>query len=666
MCGIAGFILDEINPQATAWLTAMTQRLYHRGPDDGGAVVFGMNASPTVCRELGSADGTVDWSYVPVKLGLGARRLAVVDRSSAGHQPMSSSDGRVWLVYNGEIYNHAAVRSELLDRGMHFEGRSDTEVLLSAYRAWGVNCFERLEGMWAVAIVDWAAGRMVLSRDRFGIKPLYVSRFDGGMAFASEIKSLVVLPGAPEGVHEARLRDFLCDGRVDHTDDTLFENIWSAPAGCWIELDLRARGTMHAGGSVHRYWRPRYGWADASEEPRQIARLLSESVTAHLQGDVPIGSCLSGGLDSSAIVSIAHRQGTECVESFQHWTQHAFTASLPGCDLDETKYAKIVAEACPGLQSHFIEPTPQRLSEDMTSLMWHQEQPFGSPSIYLQWEVMRLAREVGITVLLDGQGGDELFCGYEGYIPPYLAHLLRRGRVPAFQREYRAAKRHHFPTDGLLKHVVAALLPEATRRRWRLRGHMRQQPWLVRDLFSAEELPGMCEVLELTPPDSVQGTWRDAALSQRLWAVLLQDSLPSLLRFEDRNSMAFSIEARVPFLARDFVELAMSLPVSRKIKDGVLKVALREAMKDIVPDTILNRNDKIGFSAPTAAWMRGGLRDWWQEALTSRSFLDRGCFEPKGVLGLIKRFDAGDEAVAHHLWRLAAVEQWARQFLDQR
>lgn len=664
MCGISGFVLDEINPLAADWLTTMTQRLYHRGPDDGGAVAFGMNGDPVVKRTLGKPEEKVDWGYVPVKIGLGARRLAVVDLSPAGHQPMSSPDGRVWLAYNGEIYNHVRLRDELRAGGMSFEGRSDTEVLLAAYRVWGCACFERLEGMWAAAIVDWRAGRLILSRDRLGIKPLYVSRFDGGMAFASEIKSLLVLPGAVRGVNEARLRDFLCDGMIDHTEDTLFEGIWSAPTGCWVELDIRAPGVMHAGGAVRRYWRPPIGWSDVPDAPRAVAQSLAESVAAHVHADVPIGSCLSGGVDSSAIVSLAHRLRTDNAGSHPHLTQHTFTASLPGCELDESVYARAVVEACPGVEWHQVQPAPQRLVEQMTALMWHQEQPFGSPSIYMQWEVMRLAGEVGVTVLLDGQGPDELFCGYEGYVPSYLAHLLRRGCVPMFWREYRAAKASSFRGGGLMKHVAAALLPENLRGNLRMRGHARRRPWLVGDLFCSDPSPGMCETLELSPAKPLEGLSEAPALMQRLWSVLRCESLPALLRFEDRNSMAFSIEARVPYLTRSVVELAMRLPMRDKIRDGSLKVVLREAMRGVVPGVVLDRRDKIGFSAPTAEWMRGGLRNWWREAVTSPSFLDRGWFRAKGVLQLIRRFDAGDASSVDHLWRMAIVEQWARQFLD--
>ena len=663
MCGIAGFVLDEIDPRATRWLGEMTQRLHHRGPDDGGAVAFGMNGRPSVHRTLGAPGSPVDWGHVPVKLGLGARRLSVVDLSEAGHQPMSSSDGRVWLVFNGEIYNHVELRSELRDKGMSFRGGCDTEVLLAAYRVWGCEAFSRLEGMWAAALVDWAAGRMVLSRDRLGIKPLQLTRFRGGMGFASEIKSLMVLPEAVRGVNEPRLRDFLCDGRVDHTDDTMFEGVWSLPAGCWMELDLRCKGTMHAGGALRRYW-PVELREDIVDQPaEQVLGLLSKSVRTHLQGDVPIGSCLSGGVDSSSIVGLVHRLRVGADSSARsQLTQHTFTASLPGDRLDETRFAKAAAESCGGLESHTVEPTAERLCKDMSDLMWHQEQPFGSPSIYMQWEVMRLAREHGVTVLLDGQGGDELFCGYEGHIPWYLAHLLRRARVFRFWSEYRAGQRNHFASGGLFRHVVAGLLPEAARDRQRMRLFARRMPWLSGDLFSPEAAPGMCDELGIAPArDPSVG---ETALSRRMWAGVLRDSLPALLRFEDRSAMAFSIEARVPFLDRRLVELAMGLPVEEKIRDGRLKMVLREAVRGMVPDAILDRRDKIGFSAPTAAWMRGGLRDWWSEAVTSRSFLDRGCFEPKGVLALIKRFEAGDESAVDHLWRLAIVEQWARQFLD--
>ncbi|MFH1419888.1 MAG: asparagine synthase (glutamine-hydrolyzing) [Planctomycetota bacterium] len=664
MCGIAGLILDEPDPSGPAWLVRMTQLLHHRGPDDGGAVVFGPLGTPVVTRVLGDRDEAVSWGHVPTRVGLGARRLAVMDLSPAGRQPMSSPDGRVWIVFNGEIYNHGALRRELSARGVTFNGNSDTEVLLAAYRVWGSECFERLEGMWALAVMDWGSRRVVLSRDRFGIKPLYYARFGGGVAFASEIKALLALPGLNRDVNEERLRDFLSEGLVDHTDETLYENVWSIPPGCWVELDVSVRSALDVSGSIRRYWRPRFGFEDDADAVFNVRSRLFASVESHLESDVAVGSCLSGGLDSSAVVSIAHSMRTAGGDRASNWSQHTFTAGLPGSPLDETRYAESVVDSCDGLQWHVTQPTADGLLDDITSLMWHQEQPFGSPSIYMQWAVMRLARATGVTVLLDGQGGDELFCGYQGYLPPYLAHLLSRGRILSFVREFRFGRSCGFGTTGLTGHVFARMLPRALLDRLRRRVNARRQPWLARELFSPSSSPTMFDTLHLRPAERVAGAWHTPALSCYLWSILLSESLPSLLRFEDRNSMAFSIEARVPLLDRRLVELAMRLPVQRKIADGRFKTVLREALRGTVPAGVLDRQDKIGFSAPTADWMLGPLRGWWEGLLSSQAFRERGCFEQAGVEKAVKRFTTGDTGLALPIWRMAIVEQWATQFLD--
>lgn len=674
MCGIAGILLDEIDPTMPARLAAMTQTMFHRGPDDGGGVVFGMGGKPTVERRFPRKDDAPDWSFVPAKLGIASRRLAIVDRSEAGRQPMASEDARVWLVFNGEVYNHAELREELSEQGMQFRGQSDTEVLLNGYRAWGGDVFAKLEGMFACAIVDWSAGKMFLARDFFGIKPLYLCRFDGGMAFASEIKALLTLPGQPAGINEAVLRDFLCDGRIDTSEETIFEDIWSLPGGDMLELDLRGKGTMHAGGRTSCFGAIRSLWTDREKRPSAIPELLRASIRWHLQGDVSIGSCLSGGLDSSSIVCLAdeyRRRGRH-----EHLSQHTFTATLTGDSLDEAEYAQAVIDACDGLESHRVEPSPERFVECARDLVWHQEQPFGSPSIYMQWEVMRLTRQQGVTVLLDGQGGDEIFCGYEGYIPMFLADLLRRGKLGRFRREYKAARAGHFSGRKLLKHVVAALLPAATRDRMRRAEWAVKRPWLDPDIFSPDAAPKMSERLDIQvePPPA----FGRSAFEKRYWSMIRSESLPSLLRFEDRNSMAFSIEARVPMLSRimlltvlgnskdpDRIEKVPPFHADECIVGGVLKANLRNAMRGIVPEKILNRTDKIGFSAPTAQWMRAGMSDWWKERVTSQSFLDRGCFDAKGVLALVRKFEGGDDSAALPLWRLAITEEWARVFLDR-
>lgn len=665
MCGIAGLIFDALEPNGGHWLTAMTQRLYHRGPDDGGAVLFGIAGKPVIERRLGKPGEPVAWDYLAAQVGLGARRLAIIDTTEAGHQPMSSPDGQGWLVFNGAIYNYRELRSELAARGMSFRGGSDTEVLLAAYRAWGMACFERLEGMWALAIYDVPAGRVILSRDRLGIKPLYVARFDHGIAFGSEIKALFEVPGVPREIDQSMLGDFLARGLVDHTDHTLFAGIWSLPPGCAATLELRgAESKPTRRGKIRRYWSRGAPMNNSGSAPPRIRDALSAAVASHLVSDVSVGSCLSGGLDSSTIVSLVHRLASDDATQAPHWSQNAFTACLPGSPLDESKYAEAVINACPGLRWHRTEPTAARLQRDMALLVRHQEQPFGSPSIYLQWEVMRLARESGVTVLLDGQGGDELFCGYEGYIPPYIAHLLSHGAIGRACREFRgAAKEGHVGRIALNGRVAAHLLPRGLRDTLRRARDRNRLDWLAQELFDFEPPIGIREGLGLKE-DSPAAPEAESAIQRHLWSILLSESLPALLRFEDRNSMAFSIEARVPLLDRRVVELAMSIPIEEKIRDGRLKAVLREAFRDIVPKAILDRRDKIGFSAPTADWLRGGLHDWWLEALTSNSFRDRGCFAPQGVVRMLKGFEAGDACAALPIWRMAIVEQWARQFLD--
>lgn len=673
MCGIAGLIFDELQPDGASWLTAMTQTMFHRGPDGGGAVVFGLGGHPVLERRLAEPEEPVRWDYLPMQVGLGARRLAIIDTSEAGHQPMSGGDGSAWLVFNGVIYNHRALRDELRACGMTFNGTSDTEVLLAAYRHWGMDCFGRLEGMWACAIHEPAAGRVVLCRDRLGIKPLHVAKLARGVAFASEIKAILALPGFPRETEASLLRDFLTRGLVDHTDRTLFEGVWSVPPGCWMTFDLRG-GQGKMSGTIGRY-------ADINTKPLslgsridhmgQISRLrelLESSVAAHLVSDVPVGSCLSGGIDSSAIVAMAHRLRTADASAAPQWSQHTFTASVPGSPLDERRYADAVIAQSPGLVGTFVEPDAEGLVDQMMALVWHQEQPFGSPSIFLQWEVMRAARQAGVTVLLDGQGADELFCGYEGYVPVFLADQLAHGRLGVFLREWGAARRAGwFGWGALFSHVAARLASEGLRNRWRdgvLRGQCR---WLAGELFDVDPTPGIVEGLGLKTSQSPSTEYGTAAgMFARFWQRQLRhESLPSLLRFEDRNSMAHSIEARVPFLDQRVVELAADMDARAKIHGGVLKAILRDAVDPILPPIVRERRDKIGFAAPTAAWMRGALGDWWREAATSRKLRERGCFSDKGIARLVACLDAGDPKAAHILWRIAIVETWARRFMDR-
>ncbi|MFO0972324.1 MAG: asparagine synthase (glutamine-hydrolyzing) [Phycisphaerae bacterium] len=670
MCGIAGLICNDALPGMAALTTRMTQRLRHRGPDDGGVVAFGRGGSPATLKWLGAADEPVEWGANRAAVTLGARRLAIVDRSPAGRQPMAAPDRQAWLVFNGEIYNHDALRGELAARGMAFAGHSDTEVALAAYRAWGGECVRRFRGMWALAIVDWVAGRLVLSRDPLGIKPLYLAAFEHGYAFASEIKSLLLLPGVTRDIHAARLRDFLVDGRLDHTPDTLFESVWSLAPGCRLEIDLRPPSLTATLGRLARDW-PVAGQnapgalAGAAAEA-ELRDRLDDAVRVHLRGDAAVGSCLSGGLDSSAIVATIRAAPAE--RRSPNWSQHCFSAVLPGDALDEGAYVDAVHAAHPGLIDHRVVPEPARLLDQLDRLLWFQDEPFASPSIFMQWEVMRAAQAAGIRVLLDGQGGDELFCGYPGCRPAYVADRVGRLRLIAALREWRAAPAPGELSRGaLLMRAAGQLLPRpvgAALRDWRDR---RAAPHLAGELWTAqpEARPPYRQRVPQTPPQARPPIARCGRFEAFCWRLLVADSLPALLHYEDRNSMAHGIEARVPWLDGPLVEFALRLPSDEKLRGGELKRIVRRALADRLPPAVSQRRDKIGFAAPTAAWLAGPLSGWWRDLFASKSFQQRGCFEPRGAAELARRFDAGAPGAATQVWRAAIVEAWARRMLDR-
>jgi len=697
MCGIAGIILPRPRPDLPRLVAQMTQRLYHRGPDDGGLVAFDAAGAPHAAL-LGAPHQRLVLPDVAASAVLGVRRLAILDRSTLGRQPMSDPAGRAWAVHNGEIYNYLELREALRRGGATFRGGSDTEVLLAAWRAWRERCYTRFDGMWADAIYEPPLRRLTLSRDPMGIKPLHTLEWEGGLAFASEIAPLLELPGIPKRVHTPRLIEFLCEGWTDHTDDTLFEGVRSLPAGARLTVeaadsdDLRTRLDQDwpadvdlSPGDADDEFEDDAG--DDSEEvlngpngasrhaPLTLRRRLEHSIRIHLRSDVPIGCCLSGGVDSSAIVALLGRLLNDPARR-DAAPRHLFTAILPGDPLDESRWAGMVAAASPGMTWHRVLPTAARMIEQLDRLIRSQELPFASPSIYMQWEVMQAASDADVRVLLDGQGGDELWCGYPGHLPPYAAWLLRKGRFSeAAAIAQVAAAAAHLPggtgNDRFWFHAAAHLLPAELRARLRRRRWRSQARWMNPDLLHGAESVATAspeypsEGSSSGSPSSVPpGTmpFGEGEFGKFWWSVLRCDSLPALLRFEDRNSMAFSMEARVPMLGRGLIRHALATPARVKLAGGRSKALLRDAMHGVVPDAILDRRDKIGFSAPTAAWLRGPLADWRQQILTSSAFRQRGWFAPEAVRQLADRLARGDDAAALPLWRVLIAECWARQF----
>jgi asparagine synthase (glutamine-hydrolysing) len=624
MCGIAGYVTGSDPRPVAAFQASVLRTLAHRGPDDAGWLTD---------REVGSGDMPGD----PGRWGLLHRRLAILDLSALGHQPMVSPDGRYAITFNGEIYNYVELRRELEKGGVCVASQSDTEVLLQAYARWGPACLPRLVGMFALAITDRDRRRMFLARDPFGIKPLYYARPGGGFAFASEIKAL--RPVVSGRVRPSRLFDYLRDGLTDDGGGTLLKDVHQLPAAHWMEVDLDT-GTPT---EPRRYWDidlDRRADLSFPEAVARIRELFLDSVRLHLRSDVPVGAALSGGIDSSAIVA-----AMRAVEPRADLHTFSFVADDPS--IGEEQYADLAAKSA-GATARKVRIEPGDLAADLDKLVASQDEPFGSTSIYAQYRVFRLAAEHKIKVMLDGQGADELLAGYHGYFPERLGTLLGRGEwLKAYSFARRASKRSGVGGQtALLARGLKRLLPGRVQSRGR--AMLGRSAWLNGQWFADR---GVDDAVEVRP-----GRRKDQ-LRERLYHTLTRTSLPMLLRYEDRNSMAWSIESRVPFLTPALAEFVLSLPEEYLISPyGVTKHVFREAMRGIVPDAILDRRDKIGFATPEKKWLQE-LGPWVGDTLARVSripALDAAAVdrEWRAVLAGTKTFD-------WRVWRWVNLVRWA-------
>ena len=611
MCGLCGVVALG-RPAETETVRAMARALDHRGPDGDGEF---------------SDEG----------VAFGFRRLAIIDLSEEAMQPFASDDGALRLVHNGEIYNYIELRRELQSRGHSFRTESDTEVIVRAYEEWGDDCVRRFNGMWALALWDGRRRRLLCSRDRFGVKPFYY-RWDGEtFAFASELKAFDSLEP-----HLPAVRDYLEQGYVDHTDETFFAGIRKLPPAHSLVVDER-------GLQLARYWslEPREEPADATEEVRE---LFLDAVRLRLRSDVPVGTCLSGGIDSSAIAcAVDHLLRTEAENARPVGDrQRTFTAFFEERGFDERPYAEAVVERTRS-QPHWITFGSAELVDVLPSIVRTQDEPFGSTSIVAQWFVMRAAKAAGLTVMLDGQGADETLAGYHGYFGPFFADLLRHGRLRELGAELRAYRALHGASLGTTAVALARpFVPESVR--WTARGRMKGGAALVHP-----DLPSSTR-------EHANG-FDGGYLRRQMHVILTQRGLPELLHYEDRNSMAHSLEARVPFLDYRLVELLFSLGSSELIERGRTKAVLRRALGDLLPPVVRDRVDKLGFVTPEAAWLRNGLGELASDVFASRSFEERGFVDADAARRSLVRHRAGERTAGFELWRALCVELWAREFL---
>lgn len=603
-------------------------------------------------------EGWKEWSTERGPLFLGHRRLSIIDVSDAAAQPFAYRDQRYHLVFNGEIYNYVELREELKAKGHVFRTQSDSEVLVAAYAEWGEKCLDRLLGMFAFVVWDDREKTIFAARDRFGIKPLYYVASSSGVAMASEIKQLLDLPGAQRRMNRNRVIDFLSEGLMNHTDDTMFAGVQQIRRGEAVLIDL----TKWRPGQelpIRRWYRlPETGSlvltaADASDK---FFELMSESVRLHLRSDVPVGSCLSGGLDSSAIVCLMKiaLSGEGAEDKL-----NTISACFDEAYVDERPYIEAV-NAHTDATPHFVFPDAQAVFDDAERITWHQDEPYGSSSIYAQWSVFQEAKRQGIKVMLDGQGADEQMAGYHGAFGQRTAELMGQKKYLQVLRLFRARQKMHGVSfrEQLIATFLPLMPPRVQEFALRSRREVRQHGWLDSPVISSLErkTSAFNEGLERNGLDNIDTVGN--------LSVALTDSmnLQMLLHWEDRNSMAHSIESRVPFLDHRLVELNIALGSEHKIVGAETKSILRRAMKNTMPPKITNRQDKLGFATPEEVWFKSVLRKQVEEGVEDTLRLYPGLLNADGTRELVKDMLNGDIGFNFVPWRIVSLGIWGRTF----
>ncbi len=632
MCGICGKLeLDPRRPVEEATVRRMVRVLAHRGPDDEGVHVEG-------------------------PLGLGHRRLSILDLSAAGHQPMSSDDGSLVIVFNGEIYNFQELRADLERSGQRFRSRSDTEVILKLYERDGPECVTRLRGMFALAIWDSPRRRLFLARDRLGKKPLHYSLGPTAFIFASEIKAILQDPDFRREVDPVAIHHYLTYQCVPAPYSAL-KRIQKLPPAHYLILE---NGRIE----TKRYWKLSYLPKYSVRNDRELRDLevelvdrLEEAVRIRLISDVPLGAFLSGGLDSSAVVALMSRMGTKPVKTFSiGFAEDAY---------DELAYARIVAERF-GTDHTEFRVRPNAL-EILPKLVWHYDEPYADASAIPTYYVSKLARE-HVTVVLTGDAGDENFAGYDRYVANDYARRLQRVLPalsnPAVLRAIDRIPHGHSPKNPIwrLKRFLmqAGKAPEA-----------RNLGWLTH--FGSEEKKQVCTaefnaVLNGSRSEELHLRWyREADAEDFLDAILYADVMTylpdDLLVKTDIASMANSLEARAPFLDHVFMEFAARIPANLKLRSGQSKYILKRAFRDILPDPI-RRRGKMGFSVPIDYWLRHELKEMSNDLLLSPRSLQRGYFRREPLVTMLDQHAAGKWNWHSEIWNLMMLELWHREFID--
>ncbi len=600
MCGINGFNWDD-----EQLIRNMNEATGNRGPDDEG------------------------YRHGPVSLG--HNRLSIIDLSPRGHQPMSNEDESLWITYNGEIYNYRELRSELAGKGHRFRSETDTEVVLHAYEEYGMDCVQRFNGMWAFCIHDRTRNMLLLNRDRFGIKPLYYYTDRNRIIFSSMIAG-ILCHDIETSPNDRAVMEYLAYNLEDHTAATFFTNIQRLEPGGMLLYEL-GNNTYER----QKWYHPTHGRFEGNGEDR-VRELFRESVRRRTVSDVPVGSCLSGGVDSSAIVLF--------LDSMLDNRFQTFSYVVPGEKIDESRYIKKIGEMT-DTEQYFTTLDADDFLGEFDDFVTAQEEPVTELSVYAQYRVMKSARLHGAKVLLDGQGGDEIFAGYTYYVAYYFYDLFRTFRWITLAREMVLYLKK---MGGFFPHALFIFLLI----------HPRIQSFLFKTFMARWINHGF---LKQTCGDAADPRWEKRGLADCLLLTLNMTAIPHLLRFEDKNSMRWGIESRVPFLDVELVEMALSLPTEAKLSNGETKVVFKRALHDLLPDFIRNRTDKIGFETPIDTFFRHEkIAEFCSDIIYSEQFKKRPYWKWKQVEKTFRDHLSGRKNAGKVIWKLINTEVWLRTF----
>lgn len=618
MCGFAVLFALNDGKADREIVERMTHSIRHRGPDGEGF-------------------------YVSGPIGFGFRRLAILDLSPSGHQPMFSDDRQTILVFNGEIYNYVELRAELETLGHRFRSSGDTEVLLHAYQEWGEDCLHKLNGMWAFVFFDQKKGKLFGARDRFGVKPLYRYCTDSHVFFGSEIKAILASGYYRGGINWRIASKFLAQGYLDEDNESFYGGIESVSPGSAFEIDTKGRLRKWQYWSIGRL--PKTTVPDPS---RAFFDLFEDAVKLRMRSDVPVGVCLSGGLDSTSIICVMSdlmrkEEKKSALQAFSYISE-AF---------DESAYISETIKQTDA-ELNRLETDPVRLWDRLFQVLRYHDEPVHSVTALISFELMGLAAQKGIKVVLNGQGADETIAGYHGYFAHYWHTLLRQGFFREAWREISAyAETHGEDRTRLFYRSLIYLFRSeighipayrSMARKWQ-RKKLQKHSWFTPEFF------------ERFPENGLEAD--DNRLDAALQRSIERRRLPLYLRIEDRNSMAHSVEVRLPFMDYRLVSLLFNLPVNWKMRGPWNKYVLREAMRKVIPEKVRCRPDKMGFPTPRKDWFAGVLYAPMQELLKSRAMRERGIYNVDAIRRDLERHRNGQTDVANRLFNIAQFEAWS-------